>query len=995
MRQDPPGFELGIDGNTIDASTVKPGPRQLDGSLHSDQIPGFHHDDGQEGGEPGPSSATLSQQNEEKDKKKNKHDGQSQVNNKSWNIYRYTLYETPISYHVVGGDTTDERFRVLRIDRTAENGRLHLVEDDRVYNRRDINSYLAQAEELSKPNGILKTKFSFWGILGFIRFTGPYYMLIIKKRSQVAVLGGHYIYRIDQTELISLTAPGHTRARQTTTSEEARFLGILTSLDLSRSFYFSHAYNITRTLQDNINADRERLLVSEMVRKVTSADFNSMFVWNEHLLGPVSKASLQTYRWCIPIIHGFVDQAAVSVYGRTIFITVIARRSRYFAGARFLKRGANDLGYVANDVETEQIVSDMLTTSFHGPSGRPFASPGYTSYVQHRGSIPLYWAQDNTGVTPKPPIELNLVDPFYSAAALHFDNLFARYGTPLIVLNLIKAREKQPRESKLLTEFSNAISYLNQFLPPEKKIIYKPWDMSRAAHSPDQDVIHSLETIGESVVQATGIFHNGTDADGSLRLQRGICRTNCIDCLDRTNAAQFVIGKRALGHQLHALGILTDDSIDYDSDAVNLFTQMFHDHGDTLAIQYGGSQLVNTMETYRRVNQWSSHSRDMVESFKRYYNNSFLDSQRQEAYNLFLGNYTFVQGQPMLWDLTTDYYLHHANPRAWSERKRRSYVKWYSDAFLDSPKGQHPDTRLRIEEEVKLLGDNSDYWAEYYRPLILSSFRKLFAFTMNSTLQYLPTKPTKEQRYDFSPFRVRHPGQSNEPELIHNQIPSNSQRRAHDLEKQTPASSLPDQHREEFEEFNERGQRQGTQRETAIETRRGPKKLRTVDFAVLGQPGSNAHKPSRLPLRDSEQAAAAAAALTPPPGPMIGSGTIWTIDKAFTSSLNPQVMAQELAEYERYISHPSTLPLVISSETEASGLADADMLDFLEFCNFETRATSELLIEPDVANYEEYVRPVQDPLVISEGDLGKRRYRAYDQWIRGRSMLRQPRLAEG
>lgn len=33
---------------------------------------------------------------------------------------------------------------------------------------------------------------------------------------------------------------------------------------------------------------------------------------------------------------------------------------------------------------------------------------------------------------------VNLVDPFYSAAALHFDNLFERYGSPIFVLNLVK-----------------------------------------------------------------------------------------------------------------------------------------------------------------------------------------------------------------------------------------------------------------------------------------------------------------------------------------------------------------------------------------------------------------------------------------------------------------------------------------------------------------------------------------------------------------------------
>jgi phosphatidylinositol 3,5-bisphosphate 5-phosphatase len=114
--------------------------------------------------------------------------------------------------------------------------------------------------------------------------------------------------------------------------------------------------------------------------------------------------------------------------------------------------------------------------------------------------------------------------------------------------------------------------------------------------SRDQDVIATLETIAEQVLSSTGFFHNGADQDTGMRLQRGICRTNCVDCLDRTNACQFIIAKRALGQQLFALGIIDKPDLAYDTDAVNLLTEMFHDHGDTIALQYGGSHLVNTME---------------------------------------------------------------------------------------------------------------------------------------------------------------------------------------------------------------------------------------------------------------------------------------------------------------------------------------------------------------------------------------------------------------
>jgi len=34
--------------------------------------------------------------------------------------------------------------------------------------------------------------------------------------------------------------------------------------------------------------------------------------------------------------------------------------------------------------------------------------------------------------------------------------------------------------------------------------------------------------------------------------QHGVVRTNCVDCLDRTNTAQFAIGKTALGMQVNS-----------------------------------------------------------------------------------------------------------------------------------------------------------------------------------------------------------------------------------------------------------------------------------------------------------------------------------------------------------------------------------------------------------------------------------------------------------
>lgn len=47
----------------------------------------------------------------------------------------------------------------------------------------------------------------------------------------------------------------------------------------------------------------------------------------------------------MPIVSALSEAHAVpelTVLGRVVFITLIARRSRHYAGARYLKRGVND-----------------------------------------------------------------------------------------------------------------------------------------------------------------------------------------------------------------------------------------------------------------------------------------------------------------------------------------------------------------------------------------------------------------------------------------------------------------------------------------------------------------------------------------------------------------------------------------------------------------------------------------------------------------------------
>ncbi|EDO26203.1 predicted protein [Nematostella vectensis] len=177
----------------------------------------------------------------------------------------------------------------------------------------------------------------------------------------------------------------------------------------------------------------------------------------------------RSIRSCILFII-FVD---ICVYGQPIYVTLIARRSARFAGTRFLKRGTNEEGFVANEVETEQIVHDASVLSFH--SGR------FTSYVQIRGSVPTFWSQIPFIIKLLSPssFAVDRADPYCNAAAQHVNRLLGRFGAPLVILNLVKRREKKRHEQILSEELQTAVEYLNQFLPPEHNIQYIPWDMAR------------------------------------------------------------------------------------------------------------------------------------------------------------------------------------------------------------------------------------------------------------------------------------------------------------------------------------------------------------------------------------------------------------------------------------------------------------------------------------------------------------------------------------
>ncbi|OQR90856.1 hypothetical protein ACHHYP_05174 [Achlya hypogyna] len=602
---------------------------------------------------------------------------------------RITVYETTTHFYVVGSDRTYARFRLFSLDRTLESpASLDLIfkEDPGVYTWEEMETLLQALDteaRLATKYGLVRA-FSAVAIVGFAKFLQGYYLIVVTQRRKIGCIGGHLVYAIQATQCLPIRRPKSDGSSWTWVSRwlnpspiedaEARYLGLFHFVDLTKDFYYSYTYDLTHTLQHNMTTDQTKSL--------------DMYEWNFHLNKEFTAAmsAPATAEWVQPLLLGFYEQRKCSLFGRLISVVVLARRSRHFAGTRYLKRGIADTGKVANDVETEQIIEDENT---HGK---------FSAFVQNRGSIPIFWAQETSVTVPKPPIQLNRIDPSYAATQAHFGDLFERYGSPLLVLNLVKQHEKVPREMIVGTGFKSAVEYLNSFIPPEHRLRYVALDYSRLNKmrveqgSRVEAVRQALDKVSAWALDQTGFFcsapkrHLGSGAnkrtarrvsparlappteDGTGRPasptiprdsgdwleQHGVLRTNCIDCLDRTNVAQFSVAMRALGQQLYAMGIRNSPHLESSSPIPVELTRMFGRMGDIISMQYGGSEAHKKVATSKdTMKHW-----ELLTSIRRYYSNAFTDMAKQDSINLFLGNFVPDPAQPPLWELESDYYLH-------------------------------------------------------------------------------------------------------------------------------------------------------------------------------------------------------------------------------------------------------------------------------------------------------------------------------------------------
>lgn len=457
-----------------------------------------------------------------------------------------------------------------------------------------------------------------FGILGKIRLLAGYYLIVITERTRMGPMLGHDIWRIDNIELVPFPkAFLHINQKQ----EEVNkiYVSMLKSVFSIPDFYYSYTYDITHTLQRLHNTTPDFLSIPIFKRA------DSRFMWNAYLLEEFCIIP-DLHKFCVPIIHGFVSINPYTFeYGgtteqKTFVWTIISRRKCNRAGTRLFRRGIDSSGNVANFVETEQIVE------YDGAQ---------SSFVQIRGSIPLFWHQ-YPNLKLKPPLVIIPLEQHVEACRKHLKEITNDYGK-VVMINLI---DHKGREAELEHKFKTVIEEIS-----DNKVKYEAYDFHRECKNMQYHKLNFLiDKLSNDQDQFSYFFIDKNKR--LISLQEGVFRTNCIDCLDRTNVVQSMIAWRSLSTVLQQFELVKEDKeIKGEIHFYKLFQNVWADHADCISIQYSGSGALKTDYTRTGKRTHVGILRDGYNTLLRYYKNNLKDGFRQDAIDLILGNYIVKEGE--------------------------------------------------------------------------------------------------------------------------------------------------------------------------------------------------------------------------------------------------------------------------------------------------------------------------------------------------------------
>ncbi|XP_077273121.1 phosphatidylinositide phosphatase spermathreecae isoform X2 [Temnothorax americanus] len=383
------------------------------------------------------------------------------------------------------------------------------------------------------------------------------------------------------------------------------------------SFFFCQTGDITNSLQ------RQCVLESQHGQnnqdKPLWQRVDDRFFWNKYMLYDIINLNTDKANcWILPIIQGYVQiEKCIVEVGfdeqpqQEIFnLAIISRRSRFRAGTRYKRRGVDDDGKCANYVETEQLVW------YHDHQ---------VSFVQVRGSVPVYWSQPGYKYKPPPRIDKDEAET-QVAFEKHFGEELTLYG-PICIVNLV---EQSGKERIIWEAYSNHVFNYNN-----SDITYATFDFHEYCRGMHFENVTILVNALATMLADMGYCWR--DKQGMICMQKGVFRVNCIDCLDRTNVVQTALGKAVMEMQFSKLGLIPPDGI-LPANIIQTFQSLWANNGDIISKQYAGTNALKGDYTRTGERKFTGLMKDGMNSANRYYLNRFKDVYRQATIDIMLGN---------------------------------------------------------------------------------------------------------------------------------------------------------------------------------------------------------------------------------------------------------------------------------------------------------------------------------------------------------------------
>ncbi|KAG1452428.1 hypothetical protein G6F46_009737 [Rhizopus delemar] len=489
-------------------------------------------------------------------------------------------------------------------------------------------------------NSRIQKQFVVYGIFGFIELLAGEYMIVITGCKKLGTLMQDCdVYQATTFQILPI--PRNTNGLSVKQLEdEQTYIHLLQNHLKSNGFYFSYKYNITLSIQKQIE------LSANSFNDWTKAD--ERFFWNKYLSTKIitasqkMKAGHDLNKFILPVIQGFVSIKSAVINNRSVTFALISRRSQERAGTRYFSRGLDEQGSASNFVETEQLLLCDPSKSLVQTNSLCL------SYMQTRGSVPAVWRQiPNIRYTPYLWIDSDLSnEKVIEASRFHFELQVKHYG-PQILVNLVN---RKGYEHPVGETFAKII---NQLKNPSLKYIH--FDFHHECRKMRWNRVQLLiDQLEQDLRQQGFCFYDMTNPlEPKLRQkQTSVVRTNCMDCLDRTNVVQSTISRWVLNRQLREAGILqSTEVIENDEQFMQIFKNMWADNADALSVSYSGTGALKTDFTRTGKRTYIGAVNDLVNSILRYIKNNYLDGSRQDGIDLILGKYkvipiTTLQGQP-------------------------------------------------------------------------------------------------------------------------------------------------------------------------------------------------------------------------------------------------------------------------------------------------------------------------------------------------------------